>query len=126
MTPTVTILTYCAHPSLAYGTLLVFKNLRTGFPTARVEVYENGSHPEVREHIVRASADVGASFEALPPKHYADHFRTANASGAGAAERGRRSTAGVAHLRNQNGSSGSREANLWRSRSRGTTTWCAP
>ncbi|MEO6447712.1 MAG: hypothetical protein ABIO42_00555, partial [Burkholderiaceae bacterium] len=42
-----TILTYCAHPALAYGTLLVFKTLRVGFPTARVEVYDNGSHPDV-------------------------------------------------------------------------------
>ena len=73
MTPTVTILTYCAHPALAYGTLLVFKTLRTGFPTARVVVYDNGSHPEVKKQIEQAAADVGAEFHAVQ-KHYANHY----------------------------------------------------
>jgi hypothetical protein len=74
MTPTVTILTYCAHPALAYGTLLVFKTLRTGFPTATVEVFDNSSHPEVREQIRQACAEVGAEFTAMTPRHYADHL----------------------------------------------------
>ena len=75
MTPTVTILTYCAHPALAYGTLLVFKTLRTGFPNARIEVYDNGSHPEVRAQVERAAANVGASFMAIKPCHFGLHLR---------------------------------------------------
>lgn len=74
MTPTVSILTYCAHPALAYGTLMVFKTLRVGFPSARVEVYDNGSHPEVREQIMRACADVDADFTSLTPRHWSKHI----------------------------------------------------
>lgn len=73
--PTVTILTYCAHPALAYGTMLVFKTLRTGFPTARIEVFDNGSHPEVREQIMKACAEVDADFTAMTPRHWVDHYR---------------------------------------------------
>ena len=75
MTPTVVILTYGAHPALAYGTLLVFKTLRLGFPNARVEVYDNGSHPEVRDQVMRACVDVDADFVALRPQHWVDHYR---------------------------------------------------
>lgn len=75
MTPTVTILTYCAHPALAYGTMLVFKTLRTGFPTARIEIYDNGSHPEVREQIMMACAEVDADFTAMEPRHWVEHYR---------------------------------------------------
>jgi len=73
--PRVTILTYCAHPALAYGTLLVFKTLRIGFPTASVEVYDNGSHPDVARAIACAAADVGATFEAMQPRHFGKHLR---------------------------------------------------
>lgn len=72
--PLVSILTFCPHPSLAYGTLLVFKTLRRGFPTAQVEVFDNGSHPGVLPEIKRAAAAIGATFEALQPRHYADHY----------------------------------------------------
>lgn len=74
-TPLVSILTYCAHPSLAYGTLLIFKTLRTGFPTARIEVFDNGSHPDVRARIEHAAADVGATFTAMTLRHFSDHLR---------------------------------------------------
>ena len=73
--PTVAILTYCAHPALAYGTLLTFKTLRRGFPTARVEVYDNGSHPDVRELIMKACADVDATFVGMAPIYWAAHYR---------------------------------------------------
>jgi hypothetical protein len=72
--PTVSILTYCAHPALAYGTLMVFKTLRVGFPTARVEVYDNGSHPEVREQIMAACAEVDADFTSMTPRHWSMHI----------------------------------------------------
>jgi hypothetical protein len=73
--PLVTILTFCAHPALAYGTLLIFKSVRVGFPNARIEVFDNGSHPDVLPDIERAAAEVGASFEAMTPRHYVDHYR---------------------------------------------------
>lgn len=75
MSPVVTILTYCAHPFLAYGTLLVFKTLRTGFPSARIEVYDNGSHPDVREQIRSASRAVDAVHHQGEGRHYTDHLR---------------------------------------------------
>lgn len=74
-TPTVSILTYCAHPALAYGTLLVFKTLRVGFPTARIEVFDNGSHADVCKQVRGAAAAVGASFEAATPRSHAAHLR---------------------------------------------------
>ncbi len=75
MTPRVTILTYCAHPALAYGTLLVFKTIRTGFPDARIEVFDNGSCAEIRDQVGEAAAAVGAEFTAMAPRHFADHYR---------------------------------------------------
>jgi hypothetical protein len=75
MTPVVTILTYCIHPDLAYGTLLVFDTLRIGFPNARVEVYDNGSCAVVKPKIRAAANRVGASFHELSPKGYVDHYR---------------------------------------------------
>jgi hypothetical protein len=75
MKPLVTILTYCAHPALAYGTLLVFKTLRTGFPTADIEVFDNGSHPEVRDQIMAEAQRVGASFTGIKPQRWVDHYK---------------------------------------------------
>jgi hypothetical protein len=75
MKPLVTILTYCAHPALAYGTLLVFKTLRTGFPTADVEVFDNGSHPDVRDQVMAECARVGASFVGIKPQSWVDHYK---------------------------------------------------
>ena len=75
MRPLVTVLTYCAHPALAYGTLLVFKTIRTGFPDARIEVFDNGSCPEIRDQVACAAAAVDAEFTAMTPRHYADHHR---------------------------------------------------
>lgn len=72
--PTVSILTFCSHPSLSYGALLVFKTIRTGFPTARIEVFDNGSHPDVACQIRAEAERVGARFEAMAPRHYADHL----------------------------------------------------
>ena len=74
MKPIVSILTYCAHPALAYGTLMVFKTLRIGFPTAKVEVYDNGSDPEVRDQIMRACAEVDADFTSMTPRHWSRHI----------------------------------------------------
>ena len=42
------ILTYCRKPELLYGTTLIFKTLRAGFPTAEVNVVDNNSVQVVR------------------------------------------------------------------------------
>jgi hypothetical protein len=73
--PVVTILTYGAHPALAYGTLLIFKTLRTGFPTADIEVFDNGSHSGVRDQIMAECQRVGASFSGISPQSWVDHYR---------------------------------------------------
>lgn len=75
MKPLVTILTYCAHPSLAYGTLLTFKTVRTGFSTADIEVYDNGSHPDVRDQVMAECARIGATFTGIKPQSWVDHYK---------------------------------------------------
>jgi SAM-dependent methyltransferase len=69
-TPTVFILTHCFTPLLAYGSLLTFQTLRTGYPTAPVHVVDNGSDPAVVPRIKAAAEAVGASFEARRLTHY--------------------------------------------------------
>ena len=73
--PLVSILTYCQHPAMLYGTLLTFKTLRVGFPTAEVEVWDNGSLPELRDEIRAAAEAAGARFTAMPGRHHTDHLR---------------------------------------------------
>lgn len=72
---TVVILTYCEHPALAYGSLLVFETLRVGFPTADVIVIDNGSHPDVLPLIEKAATDAGCSFTAAPRQHFLNFYR---------------------------------------------------
>ena len=74
---TVVIQTYCEHPSLAYGALMVFKTLRVGFPTADVVVVDNGSHPDVLPLIEKAAADAGCTFTAAPRQHFLNFYRWA-------------------------------------------------
>lgn len=58
----VVILTTARTPALLYGSALVFKSLRVGFPKAFVEVWDNASHPECAEQIRKHAFDVGAQF----------------------------------------------------------------
>ena len=69
------VLTYCAHPTSAYGSLQVFDSIRTGFPNARIEVYDNGSCPEVLPLIRDAARRVDAEFHAMAGRFYAEHLR---------------------------------------------------
>jgi hypothetical protein len=46
------ILTYCRRAELLYGSTLVFRTLRIGFPTAHVTIVDNNSISEVR-HVLR-------------------------------------------------------------------------
>lgn len=45
------ILTFCRNLELFYGTELIFKTLRVGFPNAKVTVVDNASLPETRHEI---------------------------------------------------------------------------
>jgi hypothetical protein len=61
----VLILTYCREPKLLPGTRLVFRTIRTGFPTAKIVVVDNASVPDVRS-LLRADAEgVGAEYQQL-------------------------------------------------------------
>jgi hypothetical protein len=73
--PLVHVLTYCAHPTSAYGSLMVFDTIRTGFPSADIEVWDNGSHGDVVPQIKSAAENVGAKFTAMTNRHYSDHLR---------------------------------------------------
>ena len=73
--PIVHVLTYCAHPTSAYGSLMVFDTIRTGFPSASIEVWDNGSCAEVVPAIEAAAQKVGATFTAMTNRHYSDHLR---------------------------------------------------
>ena len=75
--PTVIILTFCDHPALAYGAMLVFKTLRVGFPTATVLVLDNGSHPDVRPKIEKAATAAECTFVATERHPFVDHYRWA-------------------------------------------------
>ena len=71
----VVIQTYCEHPALAYGALMVFKTLRVGFPTAKILVIDNGSHLDVLPQIEKAALDVGCLFTPAPRQHFLDFYR---------------------------------------------------
>ena len=75
MKPTVVILTYCEHPALAYGTLMVFDTLRVGFPTFNIVVIDNGSHPDVVPQIKAAAERAGASFTPTERHDFIEHYR---------------------------------------------------
>ncbi|WP_305073875.1 hypothetical protein [Propionivibrio sp.] len=73
--PTVVIVTFCASPVLSYGTLLTFKTLRVGFPTARVVVIDNGSHKDVLPDIEQAALAAGCEFRPMERIWYGDVLR---------------------------------------------------
>lgn len=62
---TVHILTYCRRPELFYGTELIFKTLRVGFPEAEVVVTDNASVPEVRPTIRKLALGTGCEHRQL-------------------------------------------------------------
>jgi hypothetical protein len=57
--PTVFILTFCRRVDLFYGTSLIFKTLRTGFPNSRVIVVDNASVPSARRKITELARKEG-------------------------------------------------------------------
>jgi len=64
-TPRVSILTCCRNLDLFYGTELIFKTLRVGFPNACVSVVDNCSVPEARSEIESLAKQTGCRFSAV-------------------------------------------------------------
>jgi len=58
----VVVLTYCRNAALLYGTLLVFKTIRVGFPNAEIHVVDNCSLPETRQAIEELARANGCKF----------------------------------------------------------------
>jgi hypothetical protein len=75
MRPRVSILTYCRNPELLYGSTLVFKTLRVGFPSALVTVTDNCSVPSARGEIEALAKESDCRFQALSDRPVAhDRF----------------------------------------------------
>lgn len=74
----VIIATYCDSKESLYGNLLVFRTLRTGFPTAEIVVYDNSPHkfPDISQ----AARKVGASYIFSPGFSHEQHIRRVLAS----------------------------------------------
>jgi hypothetical protein len=56
------VLTRCRRMDRFFATALVFKTLRTGFPTFTVHVVDNASLQEARPALHQLARDCGASF----------------------------------------------------------------
>ncbi len=59
------VLTYCTRVENLYGTTLIFKTLRTGFPSAFCHVVDNNSLVEVRPTIRAAAVECDVHFTQL-------------------------------------------------------------
>lgn len=70
MKPNVFILATCRNPDLFRMTELVFKTLRTGFPTADITVFGNGNQTEITDKIHSLCDGVRADFI---PVNYTPH-----------------------------------------------------
>ncbi len=68
--PNVFIITWCGDERDLYGSTLVFKTLRVGFPDAKVTVVDNGTPAHIRPAIVQAAEAAGCEVrleeQALP------------------------------------------------------------
>jgi len=76
---TVFILTYCRKPELFYGTELIFKTLRVGFPTANVVIVDNASIPEARSEIELLAKNNDCLFEQIDNQGIRHHDFLENA-----------------------------------------------
>lgn len=59
------ILSYCRNPDLFYGTELIFKTLRVGFPNSRICVTDNASLPDARTRIAALCRENACEFETV-------------------------------------------------------------
>ena len=67
------ILTFCRNVELFYGTQLVFKTLRIGFPNADITVVDNASLPTARVEIKAMAQETGCRFEQIE-SHCIQHY----------------------------------------------------
>ena len=56
------VLTFCRRLDLFYGTELIFKTLRVGFPSARITIVDNASLPDARAAIAGLARATGCAF----------------------------------------------------------------
>lgn len=73
------ILTFCRNPQLFYGTELIFKTLRVGFPNARVTIADNASLPDMRSKIESRARENECAFVQIPSpgiKHHEFLYNT--------------------------------------------------
>jgi hypothetical protein len=63
--PRVYILTWCKSVDRLYGSTLIFKTLRLGFPTAEISIIDNASIPQARIEIGRQADACRARFYPL-------------------------------------------------------------
>jgi len=66
VTAPVHILAHCRNPKLLGATLLVFRTLRVGFPSAKVMVWGNALPMDARHPVEAACHMAGAGFMAIP------------------------------------------------------------
>ena len=59
------ILTFCRRIDLLHGSTLIFKTLRTGFPTAQVTVVDNDSLPDAQVALRTLAAETGCEYRQL-------------------------------------------------------------
>lgn len=59
------ILTFCRNLELFYGTELIFKTLRLGFPNAQITVVDNASLPEIRSEIKSLAQKTDCQFRQI-------------------------------------------------------------
>ncbi len=67
------ILTFCRNIDFFYGTELIFKTLRVGFPNAKITVVDNASIPEVRTEIELLVKENDCLFEQIPDTDLKHH-----------------------------------------------------
>jgi hypothetical protein len=59
------VLTFCRKIDLLHGSTLIFKTIRTGFPTARVTVVDNNSLPAARSTLQALAAGADCEYRQL-------------------------------------------------------------
>lgn len=59
------VLTYCRKIELLYGSELIFRTLRVGFPNARVSIVDNASLPEARPRIAALARENECEFRQI-------------------------------------------------------------
>ncbi len=84
------ILTYCRREELFYGTSLVFRTLRVGFPNARVFVTDNASVAAVRSRIGELARQQGCEWTQIDSAIGHDEFIGKTLAATAASRPGRR------------------------------------